>query len=88
MSSLPFKLGVPVIKNLLYSFPDHFVLKSDSKEESDRKLWNLKRKLPAGATVTVKEIGFRPDHPVPVAKYFCEVIIRGRRKEWKGAKFV
>ena len=88
MSSYPFKSGVPVLNNTLYSFPDHFFLRSTDKAASDEKIRRLKRKLPIGVKMRIHEVGFRPDHPVPVAMYFCEVFLIGRRREWKDAKIV
>lgn len=88
MSSYPFKSGLPIINNPLYSFPNHFILRSQDERTSMEKLKRLEAKLPAGAEMQSIRIGFRPDHPAPVAAFFTEVIIKGNTEGGRSAVFV
>lgn len=75
MSSSVFCLGIPVIDKLRGGYPDHFVLKSKNKEEAEKKIGRIIDDMPGTDHVKVYHIGMRPDKPIPVATYFCEIKI-------------
>jgi hypothetical protein len=75
MSSSVFCLGIPVIDKLRGGYPDHFVLKAKNKEEAEKKIGRIIDDMPGTDHVKVHHIGMRPDKPVPVAMWFCEIEI-------------
>ncbi len=75
MSSSVFCLGIPVIDKLRGGYPDHFVLKAKNKEEAEKKIGRIIDDMPGTDHVKVYHIGMRPDKPIPVATYFCEIKI-------------
>ena len=79
MSSSVFCLGIPVIDKLRGGYPDHFVLKARSKEDAENKIGRIIDDMPGTDHVKVYHIGMRPDKPIPVAMYFCEIKIERNR---------
>ena len=79
MSSSVFCLGIPVIDKLRGGYPDHFVLKAKNKEEAEKKIGRIIDDIPGTDHVKVYHIGMRPDKPIPVATYFCEIKIERNR---------
>ena len=88
MSSEPFKIGLPIIDKLRYGYPDEFILRAKSREDAEKKIRDLVTREPIGADIRVWHFGFRPDKPVPVAMYFCEIIIKRDilrpQRGWRG----
>lgn len=74
MSSLPFKLGLPVL-DIIPPEDGYYVLRSTDPEHRARKLARLQRSLSEKDLITFWDLGFRPDHPCPVAMFFTEVHI-------------
>ena len=83
MSSAPFKNGLQIIDKTRFGYPDHFILRSKSQEDAEKKIRDVVEREPHGADIRVTYYGFRPDHPVPTAMYFCEIEIK-RDNEQKG----
>ena len=81
MSSAPFSLGLPVVDQVPLS-TGSLVLRSKSKEAEDIKLHRLRGMLTEDDLILVHTIGYRPDHPVPVAMWFSEVkVVMGGAKD-------
>lgn len=81
MSSAPFKTGLRIIDRPRFGYPDHFILRSKSREDAEKKIRDIVELEPDGeGDIRVIYYGHRPDHPVPVSMYFCEIrIIRTKR---------
>lgn len=77
MSSKPFKMGLKIIDKPWMGYPRHFILRAVSKEDAERKIREITAREPRSAEIHVEHMGFRPDRPVPVARYFCEINITG-----------
>ena len=83
MSSLPFKMGLPIVDRPIYGYPDDFILRSRSKADAERRIKEMRtRERPA--RILIQDLGMRPDHPVPVAAHFCRVTIQNRKKKPAG----
>jgi len=81
MSSSVFCLGIPVIDKLRGGYPDHFVLKAKNKEDAEKKIGRIIDDMPGTDSVKVYHIGMRPDKPIPVATYFCEIKIERKTSD-------
>ena len=84
MSSKPFKMGLKIIDKPWQGYPSHFILRAASKEDAERKIREITVREPRSAEIHVEHMGFRPDRPVPVAKYFCEITIKGNDNGKRG----
>lgn len=76
MSSSPFKTGLQIIDKPRFGYPDHFILRSKSREDAEKKIRDVVEREPHGEDIHVTYYGFRPDQPVPTAMYFCEIEIK------------
>lgn len=74
MSSLPFKLGLPVL-DIIPPEDGVYILRSTDPEHRARKLARLQRSLSEKDLITFWDLGFKPDHPCPVSMFFTEVRI-------------
>ena len=74
MSSGPFSLGLPVTDRLP-AMSGEWVLRSDSREQMLRKIRRMQEMLTPRDLIMVHDIGYRPDKPVPLRKFFAEVRI-------------
>ena len=74
MSSMPFKLGLPVVDKLPL-ISGHYVLRAKDRQHMYKIIRATQAALDDTATILVYEIEYRPDHPVPVRTWFAEVKI-------------
>lgn len=82
MSSTPFCLGIPVVDHLLPK-DGSVILRTANKEEVQLELNKLQKTLTTKDLIKVHPIGYRPDHPVPISKYFIEVSVQlGEAETW------
>lgn len=81
MSSAPFCLGIPVVDSL-EACDGSVVLRSRNKDSAIAELVRVRKELTRYDEMKIYYIGYRPDHPVPVSRYFTEVQINlGRNKD-------
>ena len=90
MSSAPFKTGLPIVDKPWNGYGRHFILRSKSVADYQRKIDYLRSRISDSTVLRVIEYGFRPDHPIPTAMHFSEIIIDSMtentkpRAPWKG----
>lgn len=90
MSSAPFKTGLQIVDKPWNGYCSHFILRSKSVADYQRKIDYLRSRIPDCTVLRVIEYGFRPDHPIPIAMHFSEIIIDSAvnntrpRAPWKG----
>ena len=83
MSSTPFCLGLPVV-NDIPAESGSYVLRSRDKNELSHQIQRLQAKLSKDDLIKVYYIGYRPDHPVPVSRFFTEIYVGiGEAEEWQ-----
>lgn len=83
MSSAPFCLGIPVMDDLPAE-SGSYVLRTRGKKEFTEKIQDLQNKLTVRDLIKIYFIGYRPDSPVPVSRYFAEVCIEiGGAEGWQ-----
>lgn len=81
MSSQPFWPGMPqVVDDFVYDPPFegseiHFIMRGKDEDDTIRRLKLTLRSVPQDMEMLIHHIGMRPDKPVPVARYFIEVLI-------------
>ena len=75
MSSTPFCLGVPVVDRLPLT-EGCYVLRADTSEQLFKRVRRYQQMITPEDEILVREIGYRPDHPVPLRKFFAEVIVK------------
>lgn len=81
MSSAPFCLGIPVVDSL-EACDGSVVLRSRNKDLAIAELVRIRKELTPYDEMKIYYIGYRPDYPVPVSRYFTEVEINlGRNKD-------
>ena len=81
MSSAPFCLGIPVVDSL-EACDGSVVLRSRNKDSAIAELVRVRKELTQYDEIKIYFIGYRPDYPVPVSRYFTEVKIDlGRNKD-------
>lgn len=90
MSSTPFMLGLKVVDNFKYDPPFEgakisFIMRGKDEKDTVEKLIKILDDVPENMEMLIYHIGFRPDYPVPVARYFIEVEIE--RKDRHGFSF-
>ena len=82
MSSCPFRLGLPVVDKPEYTdMKEWFVLRAIDDADMRRKLKEFQKDIPKSVDALVYIIGYRPDKPVPVTRYFAEIEFR-KHEEW------
>lgn len=74
MSSAPFCLGIPVVDSL-EACDGSVVLRSRDKDSAIAELLRVRKELTQYDEIKTYFIGYRPDYPVPVSRYFTEVKI-------------
>lgn len=82
MSSCPFDLGLPVVDEPKYAgLKEWLVLRAIDEADMMNKLRILQKDIPESVDALIYVIGYRPDKPVPVTRYFAEIEFR-EHKEW------
>lgn len=82
MSSCPFCLGLSVVDKPEYTdLEESFVLRAIDEADMMVKLRKLQKDMPKSVDAAIYIIGFRPDKPVPVTRYFVEIQFRNH-EEW------
>ena len=74
MSSTPFCLGIPVVDDLPVE-PGAYVLRTRTKHDVGTKIRDLQDRLSIHDLIKIYLIGYRPDKPIPVSRYFAEIHI-------------
>ena len=80
MSSTPFQLGLKVVDDFKYDPPFDgadisFIMRGKDERDTVAKLIKILDHVPDNMEMLIYHIGFRPDEPVPVARYFIEAEI-------------
>ena len=100
MSSTPFQLGLKVVDNFKYDPPFNgakisFIIRGKDEKDTVAKLIKILDDVPDNMEMLIYHIGFRPDKPISVARYFIEAeIVRRDRSgfslfwhgRWNGRK--
>ena len=82
MSSKPFRLGIPVVDTLLLE-TGNYVLRTRDYKSAMKELKRIRKLLTTKDLILAYFIGFSPDYPIPVGRYFTEVSVRiGEADEW------
>ena len=81
MSSIPFRCGIKVVDDFVYDPPFEgaeirFIMRGRDEADAIRRLKLTLRSVPQDMEMVIHHFGFRPDKPVPVARYFIEALIR------------
>ena len=80
--STPFCIGLPVVDTLDVT-SRNVVLRCNDADGLIGMIRHLQRLLSKNDMIKVYEIGYRPDKPIPRAKYFAEVHVSiGNAEEW------
>lgn len=74
MSSTPFCLGLPVVDRL-EATNMQCVLRTRNLKEADIEIHRIQNLLTSKDLIKAYPIGYRPDSPVPITKYFTEIHI-------------
>ena len=72
MSSTPFNLGIPVVD----SVPPEggkYVLRAKDEADLSLKIQALQNALSKNDLIRIYFIGYRPDRPIPVNRFFAEI---------------
>lgn len=90
MSSTPFCLSLKVVDDFKYDPPFEcanisFIMRGKDEKDTVSKLIKILDDVPDSMEMLIYHIGFRPDKPIPVARYFIEVEID--RKDRHGFSF-
>ena len=79
----PFDLGLPVVDIVP---PEHgtYVLRAKDKADLSRKIQTLQYALSKNDLISIYFIGYRPDRPVPVSRFFAEIRVETGKaaEEW------
>lgn len=99
MSSTPFQLAVPVVDSFAYDSASGeavaFIMRGKDEMDCLRKLDKVLDNVPETMEMLTYHIGYRPDKPIPVARYFVEARIEGKDRNgyalfwhgcWSGRK--
>ena len=82
MSSTPFNLGLPVVD----SVPPEggkYVLKAKDEADLSRKIQTLQNELSKNDLIRIYFVGYRPDRPIPVSRFFAEISVEiGKAEVW------
>ena len=85
MSSEPFRLGLDIMSRIPAT-GCHIVLRTRSRDEMIRAIMRTRELLRVGDLILVREMGFRPDHPISTPAWFAEVVVKiGAGAEEKAA---
>lgn len=83
MSSIPFCLGIPVVDELPPQ-SGKYVLRARDEQDLSRKVQKLQSVLTKDDLIKIYYIGYRPDKPFPVSRYFAEICVEiGEAEEWQ-----
>ena len=83
MSSTPFCLGIPVVDNVPAE-KGSYVLRAKDESELSRKINVLQGQLSKNDLIKIYYIGYRPDCPIPVSRFFAEVYVGiGEAETWQ-----
>ena len=100
MSSTPFQLGLKTVDDFKYDPPFDgekisFIMRGKDEKDTVAKLIKILDDVPDNMEMLMYHIGFRPDKPIPVARYFIEaeivrkdrpVFLFGWHGRWNGRK--
>ena len=82
MSSTPFNLGIPVVD----SIPPEggkYVLRAKDEADLSLKIQTLQNALSKNDLIRIYYIGYRPDRPIPVNRFFAEISVEiGEAEVW------
>lgn len=72
MSNTPFDLGLPVVDSVP---PERgrYVLRAKDETDLSRKIQTLQNALSKNDLIRIYFIGYRPDRPFPVSRFFAEI---------------
>ena len=82
MSSTPFNLGLPVVDSVP---PEggRYVLKAKDEADLSLKIQTLQNALSKNDLIMIYFIGYRPDRPIPVNRFFAEISVEiGKAEVW------
>lgn len=75
MSSSQLMYGQPILDIPEFNGIDHpYVLRAKDEKEMKQKLEELRTIVPESVDVVTYPVGYKPDRPVPVARFFTTVI--------------
>lgn len=72
---------LPILDSLESDLPDNFVFRARNEEMAYEKLYKMLDRIPKSKDVAIYEIGYRPDRPIPVTRFFVEIQIR-KHEPW------
>ena len=75
MSSTPFCLGIQVIDEIP-PIDGNYVLRTKNDYDVRMEIRKLQDKLSTNDLIKIYCIGYRPDKPIPVSRYFTEVSVQ------------
>lgn len=82
MSSTPFNLGLPVVDSVPPEGGE-YVLRAKDKSDLSRKIQTLQITLSKNDLIKIYFIGYRPDRPIPVSRFFAEISVEiGKAEGW------
>ena len=82
MSSTPFDLGFPVVDNVP---PEggKYVLRAKDEADLSLKIQTIQNALSKNDLIMIYFIGYRPDKPIPVNRFFAEISVEiGKAEVW------
>lgn len=82
MSSTPFNLGIPVVDNVQ---PEggKYVLRAKDEADLSLKIQALQNALSKNDLIRIYFIGYLPDRPIPVSRFFAEISVEiGKTEVW------
>ena len=83
MSSTPFCLGIPVVNEVPLQ-EGSYVVRTKNEAELSQVIQNLQKNLSKKDLIKIYRIGYRPDYPIHVGRYFAEIHIGiGKAEEWQ-----
>ena len=75
MSSTPFYLGIPVVGEIPPT-DGNYVLRTKNYYDLGIEIRKLQDKLSINDLIKIYYIGYRPDKPIPVSRYFTEISVQ------------
>ena len=75
MSSTPFCLGIPVVDEIP-PIDGNYVLRTKNYYDLGIEIRKLQDKLSTNDLIKIYCIGYRPDEPIPVSRYFTEISVQ------------
>ena len=83
MSSTPFCLGLPVVNDIPLQ-GGSYVLRTKNEAELSQAIQKLQKNLSKNDLIKIYYIGYRPDHPIPVGRFFAEIYVGiGEAEGWQ-----